>query len=65
MKRAFKKQRVQIGELNSRLEDSLLGVRVVKAFANEDIEAEKFTQDNRKFLGTKKKHINIWLDLKL
>ena len=54
MKRAFKKQRVQIGELNSRLEDSLLGVRVVKAFANEDIEAEKFTQDNRKFLGTKK-----------
>ncbi|WP_455538836.1 ABC transporter ATP-binding protein [Terrisporobacter sp.] len=54
MKDAFKKQRVQIGELNSRLEDSLLGVRVVKAFANEDIEAEKFTQDNRKFLGTKK-----------
>ena len=54
MKRAFKKQRVQIGELNSRLEDSLLCVRVVKAFANEDIEAEKFTQDNRKFLGTKK-----------
>ena len=54
LKRAFKKQRVQIGELNSRLEDSLLGVRVVKAFANEDIEAEKFTQDNRKFLGTKK-----------
>lgn len=53
MKEAFKKQRVQIGELNSRLEDSLLGVRVVKAFANEDIEAEKFTQDNKKFLGTK------------
>ena len=54
MKKAFKKQRVQIGELNARLEDSLLGVRVVKAFANEEIEAEKFTQDNRKFLGTKK-----------
>lgn len=54
MKIAFKKQRVQIGELNSRLEDSLLGIRVVKAFANEDIEAEKFTQDNKKFLETKK-----------
>lgn len=54
MKRAFKKQRVQIGELNSRLEDSLLGIRVVKAFANEDIEAEKFKKDNKKFLGTKK-----------
>ncbi|MGN1033871.1 MAG: ABC transporter ATP-binding protein, partial [Intestinibacter sp.] len=37
MKKAFKKQRVQIGELNARLEDSLLGVRVVKAFANEEI----------------------------
>ena len=54
MKKAFKKQRVQIGELNSRLEDSLLGVRVVKAFANEEIEAEKFKKDNSKFLGTKK-----------
>ena len=54
MKNAFKKQRVQIGELNSRLEDSLLGVRVVKAFANEEIEAEKFKKDNGKFLSTKR-----------
>ena len=48
MKRAFKKQRVQIGELNSRLEDSLLGVRVVKAFANEEIEAEKARKASEK-----------------
>ena len=31
---AFRRQRVQIGELNARIEDSLLGQRVVKAFAN-------------------------------
>ncbi len=54
MKNAFKKQREQIGELNSDLEDSLLGIRVVKSFANEDIEREKFEKGNRKFLDTKK-----------
>ncbi len=54
MKNAFKKQREQIGELNADLEDSLLGIRVVKSFANEDIEREKFEKGNRKFLDTKK-----------
>lgn len=54
MKMAFHKQRNHIGELNSHIEDSLLGVRVVKAFANEDIEIEKFNEDNNKFLGIKK-----------
>lgn len=33
-------QRAHIGELNSSIEDSLLGVRVVKSFANEDLERE-------------------------
>lgn len=54
MKDAFKHQRVQIGELNADLEDSLLGIRVVKSFANEDIEREKFEKGNQKFLETKK-----------
>lgn len=54
MRRAFKRQRNQIGEINSQVEDSLLGIRVVKSFANEDIEAEKFEQGNEKFLDTKK-----------
>ncbi len=54
MRRAFKRQRDQIGEINSQVEDSLLGIRVVKSFANEDIEAEKFEQGNEKFLDTKK-----------
>lgn len=54
MRKAFKKQRNQIGEINSQVEDSLLGIRVVKSFANEDIEQEKFEDGNKKFLDTKK-----------
>lgn len=54
MRRAFKEQRNQLGEINSQVEDSLLGIRVVKSFANEDIESEKFEDGNGKFLDTKK-----------
>ena len=54
MRRAFKKSRVQIGEINSQVEDSLLGVRVVKSFANEKIEQEKFGQRNGAFLQIKR-----------
>lgn len=54
MRRAFSKQRNQIGELNARIEDSLLGQKVVKAFTNEEIEKEKFEDDNSKFLDIKK-----------
>jgi len=54
MKKAFKEQRQQIGELNAELEDSLLGIRVVKSFANEDIEREKFAEGNRRFFKAKK-----------
>lgn len=50
----FLKQRRHIGELNARIEDSLLGERVVKAFAGEDLEREKFEQDNGRFLDIKK-----------
>ena len=45
----FRQQRVQIGELNSTIEDSLLGQGVVKAFAAEDEEREKFAKGNRAF----------------
>lgn len=54
VKAAFKKQRNHIGELNARIEDSLLGNRVVRAFANERVEIEKFRRDNEKFLEIKK-----------
>ena len=51
---AQRKQRVQIGELNARIEDSLLGQKVVKAFANEDLECEKFAEGNVRFFHIKK-----------
>ena len=51
----FRQQRQQVGELNARIEDSLLGQKVVKAFANEQVENEKFEQDNRKFYQIKKR----------
>lgn len=54
MREAFRRQRVQIGELNARIEDSLLGQKVVKAFANEEKEKEKFEEDNKKFFELKK-----------
>lgn len=53
-RRAFAKQRVQIGELNASIEDSLLGQQVVKAFTNEQTEIDKFEEGNSKFLNIKK-----------
>ncbi len=54
MKAAFKKQREQTGELNAQVEDTLLGIRVVKSFANEEKEKERFAEGNKKFFATKK-----------
>ncbi len=53
-RRAFAKQRVQIGELNASIEDSLLGQKVVKAFTNEEMECAKFETGNQEFLSIKK-----------
>nr|WP_314278660.1 ABC transporter ATP-binding protein [uncultured Peptostreptococcus sp.] len=53
MRKAQKKQRVHVGDLNSSIEDSILGIKVVKSFANEDIELEKFERDNNRFLSIK------------
>ncbi len=55
MKGAFKEQRVKIGELNANLEDTLLGIRVVKSFAAEEREKEKLGKGNKEFYETKKK----------
>ncbi len=54
MKDAFKKQRDQTGEINAQVEDSLLGVRVVKSFTAEETEKRKFEEGNEKFLELKK-----------
>ena len=54
MKRAFRENRVQIAEINTQIEDNLSGIRVVKSFANEQIEREKFKKGNEGFLKAKK-----------
>ena len=48
-----REQRVHIGELNANIEDSLLGQKVVKAFANEDLECEKFAKGNHRYFEIK------------
>ena len=52
-RKAFKDRNRQVGEINAQVEDSLLGVRVVKSFANEDLEEKKFAEGNREFLRLK------------
>lgn len=59
MRAAFKRQRYQIGELNANIEDTLLGQKVVKAFANEDVEIGKFEAGNKEFLNIKKYCYNL------
>lgn len=54
MKRAFRRNRVQIAEINAQIEDNLSGIRVVKSFANEGIERKKFKVGNDGFLDAKK-----------
>ncbi len=54
VRKAFKRQRNHIGELNARIEDSLLGNKVVRAFTNEDVELGKFNKDNQEFLKIKR-----------
>lgn len=53
MKNGFAESRVVVGDINAQVEDSLLGIRVVKSFANEDMEREKFEQGNTGFLKVK------------
>lgn len=54
MKRVFKENRVKIGDINAQIEDTLSGIRVVKSFANEDVERAKFKIGNDAFLTAKK-----------
>ena len=54
MKRAFKRNRQRVAEINTQIEDSLSGVRVVKSFSNEEIEIEKFQEGNRNYIASKR-----------
>ncbi len=54
MRKAFKRNREKIAEINAQIEDNLSGIRVVKSFANEEIENQKFSIGNQGFLAAKK-----------
>ena len=54
MRRAFRKNRERIADINAQIEDNLSGIRVVKSFANEAVENEKFGKGNAGFLSAKK-----------
>lgn len=53
MQATFMDNRQKIGEINSSLQDTLAGIRVVQSFANEEIEREKFGRSNESFLHSK------------
>lgn len=55
MKNAFKENRARIADINSQIEDSLAGIRVVKSFGNEDREMEKFAKGNERFVASKRR----------
>ena len=54
MRQNYKESRHELGELNAQVEDSLSGIRVVKSFANENLECEKFAKRNDTFLKIKR-----------
>lgn len=60
MKRAFARNRARIADINSQIEDSLSGIRVVKSFANEEEELKKFEQGNSNFVNAKKNELSIY-----
>jgi ATP-binding cassette subfamily B protein len=54
MHRALRQAKVRIAAINERVEDSLAGIRVVKSFANERVEASRFAEENARFLQTRR-----------
>lgn len=55
MRKAYQESRHQVGEINAQVEDSLLGIRVVKSFANEPMEIDKFQNGNEEFVRIKRR----------
>lgn len=54
MHRALRKSKDRIGDINAQVEDTLSGIRVVKSFTNEKIEKKKFTDENNRFLESRR-----------
>ncbi len=58
MQETFMENRRKIGDVNSSLQDTLSGIRVVQSFANEEIERDKFKKSNHAFLLSKRDNYN-------
>ena len=58
MQETFMENRRKIGDVNSSLQDTLAGIRVVQSFANEELEREKFRKSNHAFLLSKRDNYN-------
>lgn len=56
LRATFRRNRQQIGEVNAQVEDSLLGIRVVKSFTGEEAEMEKFERGNQEWLSIKREN---------
>jgi ATP-binding cassette subfamily B protein len=54
LNKALRRNKERIGDVNAQVEDSLSGIRVVKSFANENVEIEKFNRENNRFLDSRK-----------
>ena len=59
MRAIFLDNRKKIAGVNAQVQDSLLGIRVVKSFANEDVERQKFSVSNQRFLDSKESSYQI------
>lgn len=51
---ALRKSSAKIGDINAQVEDTLAGIRVVKSFTNEDVEKEKFSYENDRFVESRR-----------
>lgn len=54
MRVALRKSKDRIGDINSQVEDTLSGIRVVKSFTNEEIERKKFSYENYRFVESRR-----------
>ena len=57
MRQSFQDLRVSLGEINSTVEDSISGIRVVKSFTNEEFEKERFDEGNNQFKNLRAKSV--------
>jgi len=53
MKRAMRRSKDRIGDINAQVEDTLAGIRTVKSFANEEVETKKFAYENGRFVASR------------